>query len=162
MYSIQSSLRTNRLHHRSQPKVRRTNSTPTATSLHESYDKCFVQSFLQNSHDKSPQRTLRTRLPPKATRPSLQNEHSFPDFLQKPHVKSSKLALRATFTRQVSTTGVSFDHLQKSHFQSEKRAFRARRRFAKINTSTLQNERVIQDFGEISSKQTRSAAQAVS
>ena len=92
---------------------------------------------------------LRTRLPPKVTRQvsktsvsyetsskshtsSLQNERFVRDFLQKSHVKSPKRAFRTRLppkvTRQVSKTSVSYETSSKSH------------------TSSLQNERFVQDF----------------
>ena len=43
----------------------------------------FVRDFLQKSRVKSPKRAFRTRLPPKLTCQSLQNEHFVGDFLQK-------------------------------------------------------------------------------
>ena len=123
-------------------------------------DERFVRDFLQKSREAA-RRAFRTRLPPKVTRQvskpsvsyetsskshtsSLQNERFVRDFLQKSRCEAARRAFRTRLppkvTRRVSKTSVSHETSSKSH------------------TSSLQNERFVRDFLQMSSGNTHRSA----
>ena len=85
-----------------------TSSKSHASSLKNEHFVRFVRDFLKKSHVKSPKRTLRTRLPQKLTRQSLQNERFVRDFLQ----KSSGNTHRSTHITQPCQAVSRFQPLQ--------------------------------------------------